>query len=320
MNAIKVGFGDNPYQRMLSYSQKYELIPQKKSLKMWEMPSSGIASNIEKSCHEVLVISGFERIKISSEDSAANEIFDLNDFNYQDAVTLIVQEIDSHLSYLRKSLAGLNFSEENERINKKTEIKQKREANKEKQIEELVYILQEGYEKNYRGFLDAKDRQRNYFQGFNFKENSFFENIFQKQKTYSEQLGEWSGFEKSVDFVEPVLKTSRVAREFYHWIHSKFKNEIVQEAQKRLNIDLWHPASNNYEYNLPVPRVLNRLIKSEEITKAYGETIDIAVFEVAKCIWACPGNHWTYCKKNEKLQALIKWARKNPPPEIFYGE
>jgi len=337
LKAIKVGYGENPYQRMISYTQKYNISANKNSLKKWEMPSSGIASNIEKSCHEILIKSDFKRVSLFSDDTEANEVFDLDNFSYDDAVSLIVEEIDENINFLRKSLEGKNFGEEHRKIKKSDEIIKRKKENKEVIIKQIMKEISEGYDKHYSKFIvviQSFDKHYNSFKKEISEREGFFKNIFKKQKTYYEDLREWEGFEKIIDFVELRLKSSRPARKFFHYIHNKYEYKLIEIAQEKLQIDLYnvsfitdeHLGKSNDE---TIPTYFKGTLKNynppkneeyREDIRQYGGEIDIAVIEVYCCLYVWEGNGFKWIRENEKLQSLVKWAKENPCPEIELEE
>jgi len=327
LTAIKVGYGENPYQRMISYTQKYNITPNTSSLQKWEMPSSGIASNIEKSCHEALIKSGFNRVQLFNDDSEANEVFDLHDFSYEDAVSLIVEDIDENINFIRKSLEGKNFGEKYKKTKKSDELKEKKKERDENIVKQIMSEISEGYDKHYKQYIQAMSAYIKHIETCDYKELGFIERFTKKQKNQCEQDLEWVGFEKSIDLVGPVLKTSRLARTFFHHIHSKYDYDLIDAAQERLNIDLYNidlptgkrsPRYSEFTYSLPIPYkgIVAIAANDKNDVERYGGKIDMAVYEVFGCIEMDGGCRYKLIKENIKLQSLVKWARENPPPEM----
>jgi hypothetical protein len=321
INSIKVGHGDDPRQRMISYTKKYSVNPDYDSLKTWEMPSSGIASNIENSCHHVLIKSGFVRSKIFDDDNEANEIFELGDFSYADAVSLVVEEIDANINYLKKSLEGKSFGEQHRQVKKSEEIKKKKEEKREEKIQSLMIEIKEGYEVYYSQYISVQKQSNKHLSTFKYQEVGLLERLTKGQKTQTEQFLEWSGLEKHISFVPKILKSSRIAREFFHHIHENNDVNLVHEAESRIGINLWnHDPGNQVIWELPVPskgvvKMYNppRFESYKKTLKEYGGKIDMAVYEVYLCMGG--GTNWHLLRENKTLSSLVEWARLNPPIE-----
>ena len=317
IKSIKVGFGDNPKQRMLAYTAKYNISPAHQTLKTWDMPSPGVAANVESSCHAALLKYGFKRSSLSDGENEASEIFYLGEFSYDDALSIVVDAIDDYITYLRKSLEGKNFGQSFRQERKGDEVMRERERRKEKSVRELKEEISAGYREYYTNYLMIEKQYSEHNRQFNHRQAGIFDRMLGRDKTEAEQFLEWSGFEKSINFVPLILKSSRPAREFFHYIHEKNSYSLIEEAQKRVGIDLWCPNG----FQLPVPykglfRISNQRVTVSQYDPSldYGGPIDMAVGEVLYCFRA-PINRFRAMRDNKVLSDLIEWARAHPPIE-----
>jgi hypothetical protein len=87
--AIKVGVGSGPHGRMVDYSREYGLQPDRKSLRVFEVPEGLDARLIEQYCHDMLIKDGLTRFPVVS------ELFRLETMTY-DAAAEHVMRLAEH--------------------------------------------------------------------------------------------------------------------------------------------------------------------------------------------------------------------------------
>ena len=313
ISAVKVGHGLDPEQRMSSYTRKYGVSPREDSLKVWEMPSSGIASNIESACHDTLLASGFLRANLFDDDNEAKEIFLLGDFSYEDVLSLIIEEIDHNLEFLRRALEGKRYGEEHKRQKKRDEIKKIKEKEREEKVKNLTNEIRKGFTEHYTRYIEFERQRAEHDKKFECVTVGKIREIFlsEKQKSPEVQFMEWSGFEKSISFLPNILKSSRPAREFYHHLFQVYEYDLIQEATDHSGIDIHRPGG----YELPIPYKEGFANMKDFAIGSYGYDIpDLATYEVYLCfgggIEIIP-----LLTKNPILVQLVAWARANPPIE-----
>jgi len=144
---IKVGFGDNPKSRMLSYCSTYGISADTKSLKSWDFPAASIASVIETAIHDALIESGFERHSLLMEDQEAQELFVLGSSTYQDALEIVTEAIEKST---RSLMTGLRTKErlvatEKENLRREEIRKQKAEEKRRSNLykEQVEAVLRQ---------------------------------------------------------------------------------------------------------------------------------------------------------------------------------
>lgn len=314
LNAIKVGFGEDPERRMYSYTQMYSLSPDVSSLKVWEMPSAGVASNIETSCHQSLINAGLERLVISSGHAEANEIFHLREVQYSDALDLLVEEIDDYLEYLRKSLEGKSFAKERGETKKKDELQRARQVATEQKISEIEFDLKENYYKFYQPLIDEINRADQHWRSMPFEQRNKLTAIFKGWKSVSEAFFKWEGVKKCVDNVSPILRTARSAKSYYLKVTKKYPYELIKSAEQRQNLSLYNPHPS-YELPIVYPTVVSNY-RDEPRLK-----VDAAIYEVMLCTQIATGQGSDECfrliEEFKSLQDLATFARLNPPRELL---
>lgn len=100
INCIKVGFGDNPKFRMTSYTRNYGLEADNRSLREWSLPIAGIANHIEKRCHETFIELGLHSKRITNSESEAQEVFQLFNVTYDEAIKIIEEVVQGQIQEL----------------------------------------------------------------------------------------------------------------------------------------------------------------------------------------------------------------------------
>ena len=106
-----------------------------------------------------------------------NEIFDLGDFSYEDAVSLL---IDENINYLKKSLEGKS----NLKLTKNSWLKLKRV---------MKHII---------GSIFSTKRKKKHRDTFVYETVSILQKLLhgKKHKDWTDQWEEWSGLEKELEF------------------------------------------------------------------------------------------------------------------------
>lgn len=135
-NLIKVGYGDNPKLRMVSYCATYNIKADANSLRAWDFPAAGIASVMESAVHSALLEAGFERHTLSVEDQDAQELFTLGSHSYKDALIIVTEAIE----FAARSLIGglkqkENLSSDERERERSEEIKREKTEEKRKRDE-----------------------------------------------------------------------------------------------------------------------------------------------------------------------------------------
>jgi hypothetical protein len=313
LNAIKVGFGDDPERRMYSYTRTYSIAADFTSLKTWEMPSAGVASNIESVCHQCLLTAGFERLNVTSGDAEANEIFHLREVSYQDAVEILIEEIDDYLDYLRKSLEGKSFAKEYRSTRKKEELKKARQAEKDRKISGLEIELRNNYKSHYEALILEIKKADQHWRSMPFEQRGRLSAMFKGWKQVSEVFFQWEGVKQCVNNVPPILKAARTAKSYYLRIIKNYPYELIEAAERQAGVSLYNPVKY-YELPIVYPTVVDKY-QDESIIK-----VDAAVYEVMLCTNIATGQgsqeSFRLIKEHKVLQDLLTYARQSPPPEL----
>lgn len=309
--AIKVGHGQNPEQRMESYTKLYKLTPARDTLHIWEVPSTGIASNIESACHTMLLSEGFDRAKVSDEDAEAKEIFLLGTISFPDAISLLVEEIDNNLQYLREALEGKSYSEQHARQQKAESVRAEREAKRKQSVDEIAAKIERGYQTFYSPFIKLLQEQKDFEkQNFQFKRLSLIDTLIRgKRFAYkTEQMYfDWTELETYLTFTPHVLKASRPCRVFFHDVHKEYDVDLIDEAQDKVGVDLWNfPDLGGVISQLPIPY-------RSAYKMHYCQTLDFAEYEVFMCTDIGTAKTFKEVLSNSPtLTDLVRWVRANP--------
>jgi hypothetical protein len=311
LNAIKVGYGEDPERRMYSYTRDYGIAADFETLKTWEMPSAGIASNVESICHETLVKIGIERLNISNNDVNANEIFHLREVSYSDAIEIIVEEIDQYFSYLRASLDGKSFASEERSTKKKEEIQKSKQEAIEAAIKDIENDLKSNYERYYGSFIREAKKADHYWRSMPFTQRNSLTAMFKGWKSRDEAFLKWEGLHKCLVNVSPILKSARVAKSYYLDITNKYPIELISKAERSAGVSLYSPFGG---YQLPIVYPSVVALCNDEVIR-----VDNAVYEVMMCTQIATGlgeGCYELIKDHKVLQDLVGFARQYPPPEL----
>lgn len=316
---MKVGFGQNPARRLHAYSEKYNLTADRASLRTWEIPSSGIASNIETQCHNVLLELGFKRLNISSDDNEAKEIFAIEKHRYEAIVELVIEEIDNGLDYLKKQLnTHSNYRDIERRKNQKQKIIQEKKDSLNKEAETLKQLLKRDYSTHYSTLQKAITTALKHRNKMPFKQRSSLTALFLGYKQGDEEFLKWGGYEKCVANTPAIFYAQRKVKQALYSQIMNFSSEAISIVEKErghsLNSVIVHTEGSRKTFDLPT--VFAGF-------SDYMGSSSIGMAEVILCAQISSlegGNVGKVMAEHSSLATIINYANRYPAPELSYYE
>jgi hypothetical protein len=242
-HAIKVGYGDSSIGRLYEYSRQYSLISDIDSLKTWNIPISGLAPTIEKTCHQTLILNGYSKIELASQDHTSQEIFYLGDSTYEDTIILVASAIDEAMFAIVKKLGNEHkFRENNERaLLKKQEILAKKKLNFDSEVNECTNYIKSTYDWAFRPYAEIMQEAQLVWREFEWNQTGL-RFLFQEKKDPIYRFRKWEKYPKIRSFVEPIFRKGRVAKVEYVKCLLRYQNyKVIEAAEKNLNLSLYRP-------------------------------------------------------------------------------
>lgn len=309
--AIKVGFGDSTKQRVKDYSKQYELKIDEKSIRTWEIPVSGLAQTIEAECHRVLVEAGLQRLAISVNGQEAQELFELGNTSYDEAVLLVAGTIDETIGNILSRLGG-NSATNKENLRKKSEearirkeaISASKKAEFEAQVNECANYIKSIWNIKFQPVVDLLNKTRAINSKFEFSESSW-KVLFSGATSPVLRMYQWSLYPSIRDLTEDIFRAMRVAKAANIALNKKYENyKVIKAAEERLKLSVWSPGGWDLNF----------------VNSPYYKD-DWAIVEVRLIVQSA-----TYCfggdeaieliKKDSNLQRVVKLASSAMPPEL----
>lgn len=133
---IKVGYGDNPKSRLSSYCSAYGVAADISSLRTWNFPAPGVASAIEGAIHTALEDAGFEKYILSADGQEAQELFELGNHSYHDALVIVAEAIEDSTRTLMDGLKSKVRAAIAERDRQRRDEIRREKAEEKRQTEE----------------------------------------------------------------------------------------------------------------------------------------------------------------------------------------
>lgn len=309
--AIKVGFGDSPKQRVKDYSKQYELKIDEKSIRTWEIPVSGLAQTIEAECHRVLMEAGLQRLAILVNEQEAQELFELGNTSYDEAVLLVAGTIDETIGNILSSLGG-NSATNKENLRKKSEetrirkeaISASKKAEFEAQVNECANYIKSIWNVKFQPVIELLNKTRAINSKFEYREGSI-KRLLSGETSPVLRMYQWNLYPQLRNFFEPIFGAMRVAKAEYQLINEKFQNyEVIKAAEEKLKLSIWCPGGkdlnfvNNPYYKDDWALTEIRLIV-QEATYCFG---DVEALQLIKM--------------DSKLTQLVQLAKSTLPPEL----
>jgi len=172
LNAVKVGFGDNPHARMTHYCKIHDLAANPASIKSWKIPATSIASALESAIHKGLEDAGISKIDYASSNGRAVELFSLEGISYNDAILYVADLLDTITGKLINQLGG-NLADFERRQLAELKSRQTRERLREQKVEqerakqaEIKIEWESGWNEFIRPWCELTSRCKNIRQSY----------------------------------------------------------------------------------------------------------------------------------------------------------
>ena len=237
LKAIKVGYGDSSVQRMKSYAKQYHLEVAESSLRTWEIPVSGLAQTIEQECRKTLLDAGLEKLAIYANEQEAQELFDLGDVTYEDAVLLVAETVDETIENMRQRLGGESSKSSKNSRKKREEIRIKQEkvqAAFDKRTAECLKEIVVIWEKSFvplKTLISSEDKYQREFNSY--YHNRFFKNWPSRKGSCAELIYKWKLYPKVQDAIISAFWAMRDAKSDLVRLYDRFGSRNVSAAERQ---------------------------------------------------------------------------------------
>jgi len=225
LDAIKVGFGDNPKARMANYCKAHELTANASSIQSWEIPAPSVASALESAIHKSLADAGFSRIDYASSNGRAVELFALNGRSYNEAVLYVADLLDTvtgrlvdRLGSNRVDIERRRQAEQRARQTKERLREQKDERERVKRAE-FTAEWESGWDEFIRPWCELTSRCRNIRQSY--KPPGMLFRLKHGDDCIPHYV-KWHGYVELLTLLPSYFIASRKARGFRQKMSEKF--------------------------------------------------------------------------------------------------
>lgn len=325
INAIKIGFGGDPKARMLDYTKIYQLQSDINTLRSWPLPIPGIASHIEKNCHDAFKNLGFHQKFISSSQGEAQEIFELFDVKYFDAVKIVEEILQEQAETLIAALRAPKKRIENHRQRDIARFQYLERINKQRsEIEQLTeecsrIIRNNLAPKIFTPLSNVLDKAKLILSQVPPVPKKRFYEFRRDVLTPCDILYNWERREELVYIMIEVFHLDRKLRysqlklfqKYYKAAGGEYMN-IVEKGAELAGHNFWRPAPKHRHYNYFQILYTHKNYSTKQL---------VALEEVIHAVQSIAGfagpMALRFFEETPKLQGLRTFAFRNLPPELI---
>lgn len=245
LDAIKVGFGENPNSRMINYCKTHNLSCHQSSLRSWKIPAPSVASALETAIHKGLEGAGFDRLDYTSQNGRAIELFALGGRNFNDAILYVAELLDVLTGKLISQLGSGRVEIERRKqselrvIQRKEQFILKKRDREQARVAEFIAEWEDGFNEYIKPWSELLEESMSIRK--NYKKPGIFYKIKHGEDIIPHYI-EWNGYTKLLIILHPYFVECRKARKFRKYILDKYK-QCIRDKSNVYGFNLTRPCA-----------------------------------------------------------------------------